>query len=417
VGTPVGVPCETGRPSVAASRDGSFLVAWQRKLDAQRNDNTVVEARRIDRDGTAGPLLQLTDAPANVGTVVSGVGADGSGILLWHQQPPGVCGEVSGPIMLWARRVGADGALGPVTLVSDPSDKALSARVALHRRGDATVAWVDQIGFDQSVLKVRTLPATGQPGPVLSLTPTAGEVEDAPVVVVDQRDRSLVVWNQHGQLEAQRLSPAGDPLGAVIDVTPSVETNADPDAGIAANGEARVVWNHFTPAPITILTRTIGADGTMGPITEVADAGGSPVVPRVAVTASGAAAFTWYTTNPLVVRGRTLGPSGTVAPAVPLSQASAGGEMLPTVALANNGQAVAAWMQSLGTTGVVEGAAFSAGGAAGPATQLSLPAAHEQFPDLAGNPKGDALVAFGQEADGGAGMTIQAARFCRHCRR
>jgi hypothetical protein len=94
VGTPVGVPCETGRPSVAVSRDGSFLVAWQRKLDAQGDDNTLVEARRIDRDGTAGPLLQLTDAPANVGTVTSGVGPDGSGIVLWHQQPPGLCGEV-----------------------------------------------------------------------------------------------------------------------------------------------------------------------------------------------------------------------------------------------------------------------------------------------------------------------------------
>jgi hypothetical protein len=92
-------------------------------------------------------------------------------------------------------------------------------------------------------------------------------------------------------------------------------------------------------------------------------------------------------------------------------------QMLPTVALANNGQAVAAWQRGLGNTGIVEGAAFSAGGAAGPATQLSQPAAAEAFPDLAGNPKGDAVVAWGQETDGGAGMTVQAARFCRHCRR
>ena len=416
VGTPVGVPCETGRPSVAASRDGSFLVAWQRKLDAQGNDNTLVEARRIDRDGTAGPLLQLTDAPANVGTVTSGVGPDGSGIVLWHQQPPGLCGEVPGPILLWARRVGSDGALGPVTQVSDPSDKALLAAVGLHRSGDATVAWVDQIGFEQSVLKVRTLPAAGPPGPVLSLTPTAGQAEGAPVVVVDQRDRALVVWDEHGQLEAQRLSPAGDPVGGIIDVTPSGETNADVDAGIAANGEARVVWSHFEPAPVTVLTRTIAADGTVGPIAQVAG-GDSPAEPRVAVTASGAAAFAWFTTASVVAFGRTLGPSGAMGPALPLSQTGTGGQMLPTVALANNGQAVAAWQRSLGNTGIVEGAAFSAGGAAGPATQLSQPAASEAFPDLAGNPKGDAVVAWGQETDGGTGMTVQAARFCRHCRR
>jgi hypothetical protein len=251
---------------------------------------------------------------------------------------------------------------------------------------------------------------------VLSLTPTAGQAEDAPVVVVDQRDRALVLWNQHGQLEAQRLSPAGDPVGGIIDVTPSGETNAEIDAGIAANGEARVVWNHFEPAPVTVLTRTIAADGTVGPIAQVAG-DDSPAEPRVAVTASGAAAFAWFTTAPVVAFGRTLGPSGAIGPAVPLSQTGTGGQMLPTVALANNGQAVAAWQRSLGNTGIVEGAAFSAGGAAGPATQLSQPAASEAFPDLAGNPKGDAVVAWGQETDGGTGMTVQAARFCRHCRR
>jgi hypothetical protein len=96
-----------------------------------------------------------------------------------------------------------------------------------------------------------------------------------------------------------------------------------------------------------------------------------------------------------------------MGPAVPLSQTGTGGQMLPTVALANNGQAVAAWQRGLGNTGIVEGAAFSAGGAAGPATQLSQPAAAEAFPDLAGNPKGDAVVAWGQETDGGAGMTVQ----------
>jgi hypothetical protein len=41
------------------------------------------------------------------------MGRDGAGIVLWHQQPAGVCGLASGPILLQARRVGADGALGP----------------------------------------------------------------------------------------------------------------------------------------------------------------------------------------------------------------------------------------------------------------------------------------------------------------
>src|SRR3954452_24782682 len=56
------------------------------------------------------------------------------------------------------------------------------------------------------------------------------------------------------------------------------------------------------------------------------------------------------------------------------------------------------------------------GGLAAQARRVSLPAANEQFPNLASNLKGDAVVAFGQGTDGGAGMTIEAAGVFRHCR-
>jgi hypothetical protein len=417
VGTPSGVPCETGRPSVAASRDGSFLIAWQRKLDAQSNDNTLIEGRRIDRDGTVGPLLQLSDAPANLGTVATAVGPDGAGIVVWHRQPAGACGVAPGPILLDARRVGADGSMGPVTSVTEPSDKALDTSVVVHRSGDVTVAWVDQIGFDQAVLKVRQLPATGPPGPVSKLTPTLGTTEEVKLVV-DQHDRTLAVWNQHGILQAQWLSPDGDPLPGVIDGTPVDDTSAELDVGIAANGQARVTWTRFSPSPIAILMRTIGADGTLGPIDVAADGQDRPLGGRVAVSPSGAAALVWFTSpsDPAahdVAFGRTLSPTGALAPAVPLSGPGSGVDMMPHVSLADNGAAVAAWQRSLGETGVVEGASFSAGGAEGPATQLSQPAQIEPFPDLDGNPKGDAVAAWGQQTDGGNAMKIQAAQFCR----
>ena len=87
--------------------------------------------------------------------------------------------------------------------------------------------------------------------------------------------------------------------------------------------------------------------------------------------------------------------------------------MLPSVTLANNGAALATWQRSLGDTGIVEAASFSAGGAEGPATQLSQPSDTEQFPDLAGTAKGDAVAVWGQVTDNSNGAKIQAARFCR----
>jgi len=235
-------------------------------------------------------------------------------------------------------------------------------------------------------------------------------------LVVDQHDRTLAVWNEHGQLQAQRLSPAGDPLAGVIDLSPAGDTSADPGLGIAANGEARVTWVRFDPSPLALLTRTIGADGTLGPIDVVADGDDRPVDARVAVNASGSSAVAWSSSPigaPDLAVGRTISPSGAMAPPVPLSPPAIPAQMLPSVTMANNGAALAAWQRSLGDTGIVEAASFSAVGAEGPATQLSQPAQTEPFPDLAGNLKGDAVVAWGQETDGGNGMTIQAARFCR----
>jgi hypothetical protein len=417
VGSPEGPPCETGRPSVAAARDGSFLVAWQRKLDDQSDENTVIEARRIGPDGTPGPLLRLSDTPGNLGSVEAAVGRDGAGVVIWHRLPGGACGRTEGPITLVARRVGADGDMGPLIPVSEPSDKSLTAAVVMHRSGDATVAWVDQLALAQSQLKVRRLPAEGAPGPVWPLTPTLGQAQEVKLVV-DQRNRTLVVWNQHGQLQAQRLSPAGEPLPGVIDVTSEDDTSAELDLGIAASGEARVSWVRFSPEPIAVLTRTIAPDGALGPIDEIASGEDRPVGARVAVNASGAAALVWFTSPPSAgasdfVFGRTISPAGRLAPAVTLSGPGQPVDMTPSVTLANNGAALATWQRNLGGTGVVEAARFSAAGAEGAATPLSQASPYLLSPDLAGNPRGDALAAWGQGTDDDDGVRIQAARFCR----
>jgi hypothetical protein len=98
---------------VAAADDGSFLVAWQRKLDSASSENTVVEARRIGRDGIPGPLLQVTDVPGNVDDVTVAVGRDGAGVVIWHRLPVGRVARrrgrsrsrpgVSAPTTSWVR--------------------------------------------------------------------------------------------------------------------------------------------------------------------------------------------------------------------------------------------------------------------------------------------------------------------------
>jgi hypothetical protein len=417
VGSPDGPPCQTGEPSVAAAPDGSFLVAWQRKLDDQGDANTVIEARRIAPDGTPGPLLEISDTPGNLDDAQAAVRSDGSGIVIWHELPGGACGQTSGPIKLQARRVSADGQLGPEIPVSQPSDKALASAVVMHPSGDATVAWVDQLSFGQAQLKARQLPLAGPPGPVAPLTSANDQVQEVDLVV-DPLDRTLAVWNEHGLLQAQRLSPSGQPVAGVTDLTAQTDTSAELDVGIAANGQARVTWVRFTPEPISVLTRTIALDGTLGPPDEVAGGGDRPVGPRVAVNAGGAAALVWFTsptTNaPDFAFGRTISSAGALAPPLTLSAPGGPVDMSPTVTLDDEGTALAVWQRNRNDgTGVVEAASFSRGDVIGAATPLSQPASDLLSPDLAGNPAGGALAAWGQDTDDGTGIRIQASRFVR----
>jgi hypothetical protein len=154
------------------------------------------------------------------------------------------------------------------------------------------------------------------------------------------------------------------------------KTSADLDVDIAANGQARVTWVRFDTPPLAVLTRTIAPDRALGATAEVARGGARPVGPRVAVNASAAAALVWFTnppdpTAPDFAFERASSQSGVLAPA------------------------------------------FSPAGAEGPASRLSEPAQSLSEPNLAGTPKGDALAALSQYGDGGTGVKIQAAQFCR----
>ena len=412
-GSPDGAPCETGSPSVAAAPDGSFLVAWQRRLEADTEETTVVEARRIAADGTPGPLLRLTDTPANYVSVTAAVGPDGAGIVIWHHLPGGTCGETAGPIPLESRRVGADSGLGPVVAASDATDKVLGADVVVHPSGAATVGWVDQITDFNSQIKVRQLPAAGPPGPVSSLTPEAEQSEEVKLAV-DPQDRTLVVWNQHGQLQAQRLGPDGSPQPGVLDLTPPTDTSGSPDVGIDASGRARVVWNRFDPLPTSVLTRTIGADGSLSDPNEVASGDDRPVGPNVAVNAAGAAAFAWFTSPPNAsdfAFGRLVSPSGAQESPVTLSDAGAGVDMLPTVALDDDGNALAVWQRDLGGTGVVEGARFSDDDVDGDVKRLSNASENLLSPDMDGNARGGGFAAWGEDTPDGQNTAMKGALF------
>jgi hypothetical protein len=222
-------------------------------------------------------------------------------------------------------------------------------------------------------------------------------------------------------IEAQRLSPTGEPTSDVLQLSPDDETSSEVSVGMDAGGVARVSWARFGDTNIVVVIRTIAPDGTLGAPTDVSPADQHSVSPRLAVDDAGASALVWQLntpgTEPVFVQGRAISATGDLSPVLTLSGPSvAGTSTRPAIGIDAHGTAIAVWQKNLGYTGVVEAARFSLAGA-GPTTTLSEPAEVQEFPDVAVSAAGQALVVWGQETFDHNGVRIQAARFARPTRR
>jgi len=399
----------TRDPAVAAGPDGSFVAVWQRALPDRPARDRVIEARRIDRQGALGPLLVLTPTDGEVENAHVTIGADGRAVAIWHR--------IVAPlqIALEARQIGSDGALGPLITVSDPGERALSSAVVVGPAGDATIAWNHQLDDFRAVLRVRRLAADGSLGPVFTLTPADEQVQEV-AVTIDRGARPLVVWNQHGVIQAQRLFPTGEPMPDMLVLSPEDDTSAQLSVGMDARGVARVAWARFSGSEhIVVVTRTIAPDGTLGAPQDVSPANQSSVSPRLAVNEAGASAVVWQWNTPGIepefVQGCAISETGVLSPVLTLSGPSiSGANMLPVVGIDARGMATAVWQRSLGDTGVVDAARFAFPGIRGVTTTLSEPASEQPLPAVAVTAEGRALAVWGQETSDGNGVRIQAAR-------
>lgn len=399
---------QPSRPDVAAAPDGSYLAAWQRVLPASGNSE-VIEAAWVDASGTPGPPLRLTPTAGNVTNPQLAVGAGGNAIAIWNR--------VVAPqqIAVESRRIARDGRLGPVVTVSEPKDRSLRTAVAIDSAGTATVGWIHQI-IDSAVLKVRTLPASGPPGPVHNLTDLSSGATSEVAIAVGADRRPLVVYKHFATIEAQKLSATGQPLPGILVLSHEDDSPFDPEVGMDANGVARVSWDSLAPAPFPAFSRTVAPSGALGDTVLVSPAGRNAVGPDLAVNAGGAAALVWQDTPqtgpPPTVQGGTILPDGTLGAQLPLSDPSSTGGMDPRIAIDADGVATSVWARGTGGALVAEAARFSSGGAQGRVAELSDPASGvDPLPDVASSPGGRVLAIWVQDTPDHHSVRIDGALF------
>lgn len=251
-------------PSVAAARDGGFIVVWQ-SVPAPGESGVGVGARRYDADGGAIGEQMLVNAFSTGDQDVPDVAStpDGDFVVAWIHR-----GQLVGsPIpvrqsdALVGRAFGANGSpqAGNFAVSSYTSGDQRYPRVAVKDDGAFVVVWRSDgsEGDDQTSnsIQARRFAAGGAPlGSAFQVNTDTLASEGSPDVALASDGSFMAVWEVTGpsanttDLRARRFDAAGVALGGetlVNTYTTGVQRRPMIDADAAPGGGFVVTWFSF----------------------------------------------------------------------------------------------------------------------------------------------------------------------------
>jgi hypothetical protein len=182
-------------------------------------------------------------------------------------------------------------------------------------QGDTAYAFAaGQGGVGSLFLRIRR--ADGSLTPVVELAPTQGFAQL--LVSVDRDGDGAVVWTEgipEGEpawrLNARRFTKTGR-LGPLLDLAPGQDPTG-PAVGARPDGTVVVAWSDNTKDPVTgyvPYVRTIGTDGSLGPVRRLGNGPNSG--PLLAVAPDGETVLVWNELHGL--KSRRLTSSGRLTP-------------------------------------------------------------------------------------------------------
>jgi hypothetical protein len=204
-------------PALAAWSGGATQIVWQER----DGDEVTVRTVRVDADGIAGAVGQLgTPHYAAAAAVLADhprvvAGPDGSATAVWTRS------ELDGPYVVEAARIAPDGTPGAAQPLSPAVRSGLYPDAAIAPDGVVTVAWsgYDPVDGD-SAIEARRIAADGMLGPVDSLAFNANQeaIPDvgSPVVATAADGAAVVGWLSPSEVRVARLlldggAPDGEP--------------------------------------------------------------------------------------------------------------------------------------------------------------------------------------------------------------
>jgi hypothetical protein len=395
-------------PQVAVDPQGRATVIWNR-FDGQ---STRVQSRGLGAEGTpAGSIQTLSgEVPQPLGfrdehAADVAVDPQGRATVVWQRfdgsSSAGCCWKIE------SRRLGADGTLEAIRILSAEGQNALTPRVATDSEGRATIVWRRYDGANYRV-QSRRLGADGSPEAIQTLS-EAGQEAGVAQVAIDSQGRATVVWAagaaSNDEVQSRRLGADGSPE-AIQTLSPPGGNGFLPQIAVDPQGRATVVWIFRAGNPFWIQSRRLGADGAPGPVRTLAQGGWDP---QIAVDPKGRATAVWQPPGyPWPVESRRFRADGSLAG--PAKTVRSGGPYpgSPQVAVDSQGRATVVWVGYVGTLQrTVQSRRLGADGTPGGVQAVSQPG-NAAEPQIAIDPKGRATVVWRRHD--GSNHRIQSAR-------
>jgi lactonase family protein with 7-bladed beta-propeller len=271
--TPLSTPGRIAlHPHVAVAPDGTAVFIW-------RESDERVRTRARSADGSFSPIQTLpnSDFDFDVKGPRVAVDADGNAVFIWR---------FGASLNLAARA--ADGTLSPTQELSTGTEP----RIAVDPAGNAVV--VSRLDVSRRI-RYQTRTADGTLSEIQYLSED-GQPANMAQVAVDANGNAVFTWRRsdgaNWRIQA-RVRAADGTLSPVEDLSAAGQHALDPQVAVDPSGRAVFTWRRLEGTKWRIQARARAADGTLGPVEDVSEAGRDAYEPQVAVDPSGNAVFAW----------------------------------------------------------------------------------------------------------------------------
>lgn len=292
---------------------------------------------------------------------------------------------------------------------SNPGSNPTAPQIAVDPAGNAVAIWVEAPGATSTVRSSQLSSGGTWTAPVDVSVPTTTTISgQTPQIAINSSDYVVAVWQRSNGVnnitQAATLQFGGS-WSAPVDISTPLQDSAVPQVAIDGSGNAVAVWLNVTT--LTIQGATLPFGGSWTSPVNISAVGGSGE-PMVAMNPSGYAVATWERFNGsfFAAQASTMQFGGSWT--TPIEISTPGSNAIASdVAVDLNGNAVAAWSQSLGLSIVIQSAYLPFGGTWSAPADLSAMGALSFDVNIAFDAFGNAFAVW--DRDNGTDVVIQAA--------